>query len=682
MAITSLVPLGTRLIESIPENSPAGNLALVVSTVRALRKIGVNRVLKLQEIRTAVLNRMMDHYLGEIIVREDTGEAIVFPLGYDRKKTDSRFGIPQMVGMHPSAFQFGDSIRSGASRVTVHLRALPRDDRPWREPVIAAKQTANKPMRRFLDELIDFFGAEPGIAFKGVISGPAGNVLRRGRREANALARAEKGLGIKELENARTAVLRHIRDEEVPYRQTVRYLFLTTVEEQDSTFKIGNFKRCFGAIWNIVLENGWQLKALLDLPVDKIFQVEHLGGVNYARAQITATATSLAELDRIEATLQMFCKEVERLHAWEPYGASMLGALMASLPGSPRELHAPVFSIPDPEFTAVIGATPMNFFDQIGAVPNVSTQGVTGNIAFGRAISANQLDQHTLTFSTEEYQVAAVVGESKSGKSVLAWAMAIQAAGRNIVFVHHSTTAEEFAGRLARLWGGTYLNVDLPIVNTEEEFRAAVKVICDEITLKFKRWEAEWEIAGHPVHLPLVIRVNSGTEALAVFYKRYVRGEIIRLLSKFYERGWRFSLVDDDLADLPDPGVRDYDLEMIPANEGSALRHDVSASVNKIRKAGCKLYLLTIQNQLHFDAYGPGMYKSIPLAFLISPGSHNVGAIVRPKEMPTEMEGFSFEEAARAIIDGKGVTLPSWLIAPKLFNPWLPETIRRQMGVN
>lgn len=663
----------------IVNTAPAGALTLFVAGLVALRG-GPDKDEKLRAINDLRIQRMMAFLLGEITEWTTTGEALVIPYQYNRKKGHSRYGIPQMVGVHQSPFPFGDAIHSGAERVTVAIRALPKDDTPWRDVLKAAKSGANRSTQAFLSELLAFYGSEPGVFYRAVISGGAGNVLScNNRRAANALARAAKVYEPVELEGVRIDQILH-GNRGYYARVTTSRVLLECVEEREDHYRVGDNLH---AIWSIVLENGGQLAALLGLPVDKVIQVENVNDrVYWVRAQVTAAGAKPAELDQVEATLRMICKEVDRLHIWEPFGASMMEALMASLPGSPQGLRAPVFSIPDNEFRVMAGdGSSPGFFELVGTVPNEATQGKSGNVAFGRAISPNQLDQHTLTFSTEEYPVAAVVGESKAGKSLLAWIMATQAAGRNIVFVHHSSTEEEFAGKLARLWDGTYLNVDLPIVHTEEEFRAAVAVIKEGIAAKFKRWEAEWTLAGHPIHLPLVIRVSSGTEALAVFYKRYVRGEIIRLLSKFYKRGWRFSLVDDDLADLPDPNVRDHDLGMTPANEGSALRHDITASVNKIRKVGCVLYFLTIQNQLHFEAYGPGMFKSIPLAFLISPGSHTVGAIVRPKEMPPEMEGFSFEEAARAVIDGKGVTLPSWLIEPKLFNPWLPESIRQQMGI-
>ncbi len=679
----SLAPLRGLLEVKLSETAPANNLALVVYTARALKSAEGGKDKKLREIRLARLRRMMAFCLGEIGVWEVTGEAVVFPFGFDKRKGRSKHGIAQMVGVHLSRFPFRDAMNSGAEQVTVSLRALTKDDSPWRDAITAANFGANRPMQGFLNELLEFYGAEPGVYYRGVITGVAGNVLRRNRSDANALARAAKVFTIDELQRARVAAMMHRREEDVDKRMPAEFLFLHGVDEEEDHYRVGDYGKNCHAIWNIVVGDGWQLKALLELPVDMVFQVENVGGDNYARVQVTAAATSPGELNRTEATLRMLCKEVDRLHVWEPVGASMLEALMASLPGSPQLLRAPEFSIPDAEYTAIVDGLPKGFFDQIGDVPNEATEGRSGNVAYGRAISANRYDQHTLTISTDTHKVAAVIGETMSGKSVLAWIMGMQAAGRNLVFVHHSTTEDEFAGRLARSLGGTYLNPELPIVNDEVEFRTAATQIREETAQKFKRWEEEWKIAGYPLHLPLVIRVASGTEALAVFYKRFVRQEILRLLAKFHadkEYRWKFALVDDDLADLPGDAVVDFDLGSIPANEGTAMRHDISASVNKIRKIGCELYLLTIQSHLQFEQYGPGMFRAIPLAFLLSPGNHDVGAIARPKDMP-DILGFSFEEAAQAIVEGKTTQLPPWLIKPYLFSPWLPESLRQQMGI-
>lgn len=684
---TSLAIWGGRVDELFIANVPSRNLALVIYTVSALRNAGVGRERKLREIKSGMLRRMLTVCLGEIIRWSETGEAVVLPYQYEilsKKKPSTKYGFPQMVGIHRSPFPFQDAMGSGASRTTVNLRALKKDDSAWREAVEVQKGM-NKNLAAFFRELQEFYGSEPGVAFQAVIWGGAGNVLRRKRRAANALARASEVLSPEQVDRMRIAQLRHLSENTVSTHPRVGSIIERFVEEGPNYLQIGGQ---YLSIWNIVLENGWQLASLMELPVAKTIQVENVGDkVKYVRVQVSAVTDSLAELDQLDATLKMLCKEAERLNLWEPFGAGLVEALLASLAGSPQEIRSPSFSIPSDEFTVPIGDKVTDFFSMVGHTANEKDEGIAGDVAYGRAISPNRFDNHTLTFSKEVFRVVAVVGPTNAGKTVKAWEMATQAAGKqapggNLIFVHHSTTEDEFAGKLAKSWGGTYLNVDLPIVSTETEYRRFAAEIKADIVSRLHRWDLEWAEAEMPFHLPLVVRVREGTEALATFYKRITRQEILKLIRKYFDKyGWWFGLCDDDLAALPPKGVTHEELGEIPANEGNALRSDVKIGITQLRKIGVALYVLTIQNYTSFDVYGEDTWGMIPKAFLLNPGSHDVGAVVRPSEMPEKLE-FDFEEAAAMVIQGNAVKFPTGFVKPYLFNPWLPDAIlHQQMGV-
>ena len=151
MALTSgLVLFREAVADAISSVVPTGNFSLVISTARALHSAGVGKDQLLAKIRASRMLRMLNVCMGEITVWDDTGEAVVYPFEYQKRNGNDRFrfGIPQMVGEHRSAFPFADAMRSRAERVTVNLRSLPKDDHPWRSAITAARNNANPPNQK------------------------------------------------------------------------------------------------------------------------------------------------------------------------------------------------------------------------------------------------------------------------------------------------------------------------------------------------------------------------------------------------------------------------------------------------------------------------------------------------------------------------------------------------------